>query len=383
MRGQLTAPTAVAVQRDLEARGLVPIEVESAPEVGAQSLPLFGRRRGVLEFTRAVAALLPAGMPLARCLSAGAATAPGGVRPALDAVRSRVERGDELADALAAFPGLFPPLYVGIVRAGEKSGSLDSAFERLADYLERDDELRSKLVSMAIYPALLAVVGVAAVLLLVLFVLPRFAELLESSGAALPRMTSIMLTLVTTAQANWVWIVVSPVVLGVAFLALRSTEVGREVIAKTFIRIPLVGGWRRQALGARFGRILGELLAGGAPLLASLADVRDSVGDPVIREEAEIIRNRVREGSSLHVAIAERGIFPRVLSQLVSLGEESGRLAEFTLKAAEMLERQTQRSLERLVTLAEPAMIVAFGGIVGVVALALLQAIYGVNAGSF
>ena len=382
-KGQLTAATVIAAQRDLEAQGLLPIEVRSARAASSTSVPLVGRKKGVLEFTRAVAALLPAGMPLSRCLAAATTTAHPNVQPALEAVRGKVERGEELAGALADCPALFSPVYVGIVRAGEKSGALDGAFDRLAGYLEREDELRSKLVSMAIYPALLALVGLGSVLLLVLFVLPRFAEMLESSGAALPRMTALMLTVVSVVQANWIWLLIGPLVLAIAYFGLRSTAAGHAFLSGVYIRIPLIGGWRRQALGARFGRILGELLAGGAPLLNSLADVRDSVEDPVLRAETDNVRTLVREGSSLNGAITQGRIFPPLLAQLVLLGEESGRLADFTIKAAEIMERQTQRSLERLVTLAEPAMIVLFGGLVGVVALALLQAIYGVNAGSF
>lgn len=381
-RGRVDGANPSVVVRELEAQGLLALDVSATGSGGSGGMGL-GRRRGVLEFTRAVAALLPAGMPLSRALAAATATSPEGVRPALEAVRTRVERGDELASALADHPRLFSPLYVGVVRAGEKSGALDGAFQRLSDHLEREDELRSKLVSLSIYPILLATVGVAAVLLLVLFVLPRFADLLQSSGAALPRSTAAMLALVTTARERWQWIVAAPPAALLALTWLRTTPAGQRLAAELLIRVPVAGAWRRQALAARFARILGELLAGGAPLLPALADARDCMTDPVVQGETDRIRTRVREGSSLHRAIAERGLFPEVLPQLVGLGEEAGRLAEFLLKSAELLERRTEQALERLVALAEPAMIVCFGGVVALVALSLLQAIYGVNAGSF
>ena len=383
-RGRLSAATAASVSRELELRGLLPLEVAEAPAAAVEGGGFgVGRRRGVLEFTRAVAALLPAGMPLARALAAGVAAAPQSIRDVLDAVRVRVERGDELASALAEHPRFFSPLYIGIVRAGERSGSLDSAFERLARHLEREDELRSKLVSMSIYPALLALVGVAAVLILVLFVLPRFADLLSSSGAALPRSTAIMLAIAEGARASWRWLLLVPPALVLLIAWLRGTASGRRVYANALIHAPVVGTWRRQALAAAFARMVGELVAGGAPLLNALADARDCTADPVARDETDRIRTRVREGSALHTSIAERGLFPSVLPQLVGLGEEAGRLSDFLLKAADLLERRTERAVERLVALAEPAMIVTFGGLVALVALALLQAIYGVNAGSF
>jgi general secretion pathway protein F len=249
--------------------------------------------------------------------------------------------------------------------------------------MERENALRSKLVSMSIYPALLAMVGIAAILVLVLFVLPRFSDLLLSSGTALPATTAAVVTVAATAREEW-WILAAiPPVLVVALTWLRTTALGRNLGARALVHLPIVGRWRRQTLGASFARMVGELLAGGAPVLSALQDARDCMTDPVAQEETDRIRDRVREGSPLHAAISERGVFPPVLPQLVSLGEEAGSLADFLLKAAELLERKTEQTLERLVALAEPAMIVGFGGVVAVVALALLQAIYGVNAGSF
>jgi type II secretory pathway component PulF len=371
------------VVRDLEGQGLVALAVEEAREGQNGGSLRFGRRRAVLEFTRAVASLLPAGMPLARALAAGTTAAPDSVRPALESIRSKVERGEELAGALAAHPDLFSSLYVGMVRAGEKSGSLDNAFERLTAHLERESELRSKLVSMSIYPALLGLVGIGAVLVLVLFVLPRFSDLLLSSGAALPATTAAVVGVAMAVQEEW-WILAIQPPLVLIFLGwLRTTDSGRRAGARALVHLPLIGSWRRQHLGASFARMVGELLAGGAPLLLALEDARDCMTDSVVQAETDRIRLAVREGSSLHGAIGLGGLFPPVLAQLVALGEDAGRLADFLLKAAELLEKKTERTLERLVALVEPAMIVGFGGIVAVVALALLQAIYGVNPGSF
>lgn len=383
-RGRITGATVVAATRELEQRGLLPLDLAEAAEPASALVGTGpGRRRAVLEFTRAVAALLPAGMPLARALQAAVATVPASYRPVLDGVRVRVERGDELAVSLAEHPRLFSPLYVGVVRAGEKSGALDDAFERLAAHLEREDELRSKLVSMSIYPVMLGLVGIASVLVLVLFVLPRFAELLLSAGASLPASTAAVLAIATTAREEWRLLMLAPISLIVTLSWLRSTVAGRRAAALLLARLPIAGAWRRQALAASFARMLGELLAGGAPLLTALADARDCMTDPVARAETDRIRTRVREGGSLNAAISEHGFFPPVLAQLVALGEEAGRLSDFLLKAADLLERRTERAVERLVAIAEPAMIILFGGLVALVALALLQAIYGVNAGSF
>jgi type II secretory pathway component PulF len=230
---------------------------------------------------------------------------------------------------------------------------------------------------------LLAMVGAGAVLVLVLFVLPRFAELLLSSGATLPATAGAIVDVTTWLRVNWRFLAIIPPAFLIAVARLRTGASGRRFSAKALIYLPVVGTWRRQTLAARFARMVGELLTGGAPLLMALQDAHDCMTDPVARDETERIRSCVREGSALHAAISERSVFPPVLSQLVALGEDAGRLAQFLIKSAELMERKTERTLERLVAIAEPAMIIGFGGIVALVALALLQAIYGVNAASF
>ncbi len=383
LRGRLPGTSPKAVVRDLEKQGLMALGVEEAGSGGNGRGLGLGRRRAVLEFTRAVASLLPAGMPLARALATGTTAAPDSIRPALESVRSKVERGEELAGALAEHPEFFSSLYVGMVRAGEKSGSLDNSFQRLTTHLERESDLRSKLVSMSIYPALLGLVGIVAVLVLVLFVLPRFSDLLLSSGSALPATTAAVVGVAMAVQEEWWILAIQPPLVLVLLAWLRTTASGRQTAARALVHLPLIGSWRRQHLAASFARMVGELLAGGAPLLLALEDARDCMTDSVAQAETDRIRVAVREGSSLHGAIGYGELFPPVLAQLVALGEDAGRLADFLLKAAELLEKKTERTLERLVALVEPAMIVGFGGIVAVVALALLQAIYGVNAGSF
>ncbi|HYT05178.1 MAG TPA: type II secretion system F family protein [Gemmatimonadales bacterium] len=385
LRGRAEAASPELLLRSLADRGVVVVDVTTADDAaGARGLGArFGRQQAVLEATRALAALLPAGMPLARALGVAATLTTGAVADALDAVRRRVERGESIAAALGAYPDLFPPLYVGVVRAGERSGDLDAAFRRLAAQLERDAQLRSRLVSASIYPLLLATVGGIAVLVLVLFVLPRFAELLQGAGARLPRSTAIVLGVATLLSRFWPLVLAGAVAFPLGVVGYLRTADGRRTGARLLLGIPVVRTLRRHALGARFARLVGVLLGGGAPLLAALEDAQQSLGDPLARDEAARVRLRVREGAALHQAIAEGTLFPPLLTQLVAVGEEAARLEQFLLKAADILEEKTERVLQRLVALLEPALIVFFGGVVGLVALSLFQAIYGINVGSF
>ncbi|MFW5947890.1 MAG: type II secretion system F family protein, partial [Gemmatimonadota bacterium] len=317
---------------------------------------------------------------LARALEVTEGLAGPGVGDALAEVRTRVRRGDPLYAALAGHPQLFPPIYVGVVRAGERAGDLSGAFRRLEAQLEREDALRSKLLSASIYPLILAVVGGVAIVLLTLFVLPRFADILMDAGAALPASTRLLLAVSNAAVAVWPALVVGPPLIVVMAGAWLGTDSGRRAGARTLLAVPGVRGVRRQALAARFARLTEVLLAGGAPLLDALDDAAGSLGDPVARDEAVRIRLQVREGASLNDALAEGAVFPPLMARLVAVGEESGRLDEFLGKAAELFEARVARATERLASLAEPAMILVFGALVGLVALSLLQAIYGVNA---
>jgi general secretion pathway protein F len=384
VRGAEEASSQGALTRALESRGLVVVNVaatDTAP--GRKPGVHFGRRQAVLEVTRTVAALLGAGLPLARALSASAHVATGEVKGAVEAVRERVARGESLAAALAAHPALFSPLYVGLVRAGERSSDLAGAFTRLAEQLEREERLRARLLSLSVYPIILAVAGAIALAVLAFFVLPRFAELLRGTGTALPRSTALVLGVATGLRSVWPLLVALAVAVALLLAWAGRTGEGRRAIAGLLLRLPVVAGLRRQALAARTGRLLGVLLGGGAPLLMALDEAVESLSDPLAKDEAVRIRTRVREGVSLNHAVAEGGFFHPLFAQLVAVGEESGRLQEFLLKAAEIFEERTERGAQRLVTLVEPAMIVTFGLVVALVALSVLQAIYGVNAGVY
>ena len=384
VRGVTEAASVGAVTRELEARGLVVIEVadaSAAPLVAGG--PRGGSAQEVLEATRALAALLAAGVPLARALTIGASIVPSRIAATLDDVRVRISAGSSLADALARHPRTFSPLYRGVVRAGERGGELAEAFASLSKQLEGEARLRSRLLSATIYPGLLAVAGMIAVSVIVLFVLPRFAELLEGAHAELPRSTAALLAISHWLKGAW------PLVLGAALLATAGgaaasrTEGGQRAIATLLLRTPLVGTLRRDVLAARFARLLAVLLGGGAPLLRALDDTFDSLADPLARDEVARVRARVREGRSLHGALGEGALFPPVLARLVAVGEESGQLRGFLAQSAELCEERAERTLQRLVTFVEPAMILAFGVLIAFVALSLLQAIYGVDATTF
>ena len=342
---------------------------------------LFGRvrRAELAEFTRAIAALLPAGLPVVRALAVARDIAPGALAATLQAVSQRVERGVTFADALADHPGVFPASYVGLVRAGERAGALADAMHRLADALENEARFRAQLLTAAIYPTLLAVVGGAAIVVLLFVVLPRFAILFAASGSALPASTAAVLALSGALRAH---AAVAATLAGVAS-ALLIWLVGAADAAAWRVRVmlalPGASGFCRELLAARAARLLALLLAGGAPLVSALDDAARSMDTPQVREELLRIRARVREGARVSDAVIDGTLFPDMLGRLVAVGEESSQLAMFFERAAELFEDRTRRTAARFMAFAEPALIVLFGLVVGMIALALVQAIYGIN----
>lgn len=382
-RGESSAISAMALSKALEARGLLVLQVAESTSGGGTRWWKPGRKREVLEFTRAMSALLPVGMPLAKALDAATGVTSGDVAAAIRDVRSRVERGVPLADALAEHRDLFDALYSGIVRAGERSGDLDTAFSRLAEQLERDEQLRGRILSASIYPLLLATAGTLAVCVLIFFVLPRFVTLLEGSGATLPATTRLLLGVTGAMRRGWPLLALLPFLGAAAVAWVRNTDEGRRAWSALLLQLPLIRTLRQYALSARFARLLGVLLGGGAPLLPALDDAMESIGDPIARDEIARVRGLVREGSSMRNAVAGSTLFSPLLAQLIGVGEEAGQLRTFLVKAADIFEERTERATQRVAALAEPAMIVVFGAIVAFVALSLLQAIYGINANSF
>jgi len=377
--GTIDAATPEAANAALRQRGLIVLDV--APTTARRATLGGGRVRSgdLAEFTRALAALLPAGLPLPKALAVTREIAPASLRGALADVQARVERGTTFADALAAHPAAFPPSYVGLARAGERAGSLPESIGRLADAIESEQQFRARILTAAIYPTLLAAVGGAAILVLLMVVLPRFGALFAASGSALPTSTAIVLGISSVLRANAVLLLALAALLGAGALWLATSRDAAGARSRIFLATPLVSRFYREVLAARAARVISVLLAGGAPFVAALDDAARSLDDPSARDEIVRVRNRVREGTGAAAAIAEGSLFPDVFARLVAAGEEAGQLEMFFAKAADLFEERAKRSAARFVALAEPMLIVAFGLIVGLIALALVQAIYGIN----
>ena len=298
-------------------------------------------------------------------------------------VRDRVRGGARLDDALAQHPRIFPRFAVGMVRAGERGGHLAQALDRLSVQLEREQALRARLTSSLIYPAVMVVVGAVALAVLFIYVLPRFVTLLEDTGSALPASTAMLLSVGSFVQRWWWAMMLAPVALALVVSAIRGTPEGRVGVDRVLLAMPIVGPLRRRIASARLARTLSTLLGSGLPILPALEIAAGSQADAAIAEEVLRAREEVRAGDRLGASLRRGGVFPFLFVQMVEVGEEGGRLPDMLERAAAAMEGELERGLERLMRLVEPAMIVLFGGLIGFVALSLLQAIYGIQPEGF
>lgn len=383
--GVQEAATGAEADRALRDRGMRPLSL--ARTDAAPATERRGRRRrraDVAAAFRYLSTLLDSGFPLDRALEVtGGLVARDDVAGALGAVRRKVRSGTSLSEALSEDRETFPPLAVGMARAGERGGHLGRALGRLAEHLEREEELKGRVGSALLYPALMTTVGGAALVVLVFYVLPRFVDILDQAGAALPRSTALLLA-AGDFLGRWWWLLAAAAVVGVAAgTAWARSDPGRRTVARLLLRLPVVGRLRRRTVATRFGRSLGELLRSGLSIVPALDAASAALADPATAEELAAARDRVRAGERLADALGEGRAFPPLFLRMTALGEEGGRLPEMLIRAADVAEDELERGLERLVRLVEPVMVVLFGLVVGLVALSLLQAIYGVRLQPF
>jgi general secretion pathway protein F len=379
---------AMAVAR-LQERGLIPLRVAAAGPartgLASISLPSLNFRKGVrnqdlLIFTHELSTLLGAGLPLDRSLSILSELSE---RPEMKRVVSEilqaVQRGKSLAEALAAHPRVFASLYVNMVRAGEIGGVLDHVLLRLTDYLERADELRSEVRSALIYPVILTIVAMGSVTILLTYVLPKFAAIFAQAGQALPLSTRFLLGLSDGLRSYWWAILIAIVLMGIGFAHYTRTPAGRLQFDGIKLRVFLLGDLFRKLAVARFARTLGTLLRSGVPMLQALDIVRDVTGNVVISRAIDEVKVGVRGGSGVATPLSHTAAFPPLALQMISVGEETGKLDEMLVQVAEYFDKDVRAQVKRLTSLLEPALLLVGGLVVGFVVLSMFSAIFSIN----
>lgn len=389
IEGVIEAPDDRTVALRLQDMGYIPIKIGTQAkrsrlsfDLSRNQLPWSKKRvrgRDILVFTQELYTLTRSGLPLDRSLSilAGLTERPA-MREVIEQILKDIKGGKSLSEALSAHPAVFSKIYVNMVRAGEAGGFLDQSLERLISFQESAEELRSYLTSALIYPTLLTAVGGGSILVLILFVVPKFAAIFEDAGIPLPLPMQILTGIATLLSGYW-WLGLGLLlVAGFAVQNYLDTEPGRLRWDRRKLRLPLIGSVLRKIEVARFARTLGTLLKSAVPLLEAMNIVKDVIDNRAIAATMDSIKTGIKKGEGLALPIRESGVFPPFALHLLEVGEESGKLDSMLLQIAEAYEQDVRNSVKRLIAFFEPAMVLAMGIIIGTVVVSMLAAIFSI-----
>jgi general secretion pathway protein F len=388
--GRIEAASTDAASEMLWAQGLTPFHMQAADAEGEQwwQREVFGGSRSspaqVASFTRDFATLNSAELPLDDALRILSAQAPSrAMRMVIASLLADVLDGSHLSDAMHKHPRVFAAEYVSAVRSGEVGGTLAQVFEEMADLLERRMEIRNRVRSALVYPAILVAFAVVTVGLVVAVLVPGIAPIFAEGGKAMPAAIAFVLAV----QAHWTKISAALLILAAAatlalVLALRRPPV-RLAIDRFKLRPPLFGAFVRERETARFARSLGTLLRAGVPLLQASTSARAVIANRHLGAGVDRALEAVREGSSLYRALERCAALPPVALRMISVGEEAGKLDRMLLRMAVMFEQQTQRTLDRFMTILTPALTLTIAFLVGGLVLTLMNAILSINELAF
>jgi general secretion pathway protein F len=382
--GSLSGEDEKLIARELRKQGLTPIYVGVAPKSAGFEikLPKFrrGRRRDVLFFTQELSTLLNSGVPLDRALAiTGELTERASFRFIVLDVLRVLKSGRSLADSLATHPAYFSELYINMVRAGEASGSLAVIFERLSEFERTRDELRNYIISSMIYPALLAAVGLASIVLLLTFVVPRFATIFSDPAMKIPAPTKALLVASDIVKKWWLIVTAGLTAGTIAFRTYIQTPAGRLWWDGARLKLPLLGDALLKAETARFARAMGTLVQNTVPLVQSLAIAGGTLNNRMIAGALVGVAQGVKRGEGIAVPLRKAAVFPPLAAHLLTVGEETGRLDTMFMRMADIYETDTRAAIKRFTAIFEPVVILVMGILIGALILSMLLAITSIN----
>jgi len=376
--GIINAPDEKSAIEKIRDSGYIPIRI-TRPRQKDTSLSLRLRKKpDILTFTTELAALLNAGLPLDRSLNILAGiTEQKSMEGVIESILKAIREGSSFSDALAQHPRIFPRIYVNMVKAGEAGGVLDVVLDKLVEFLETSRQLREHVLSAMIYPSILILTGGASLIILLTYVIPKFSQIFQDLGQAIPLPTMILISFSNFLSSYW-WVFLLAILV-VFFLARRavSRPGGRRKWDE--LKIKLLGDIIIKLETSRFSRTLGTLLKSGVPLLQALSNVREIIGNSVFASAIDQVIIGAREGKGIAAPVEKTGIFPSLALSMIKVGEETGQLDEMLLKVADTYEKNLRTSVRRFISLLEPALILIMGLIIGFIAVSILLAIFSIN----
>lgn len=380
--GSLEAENADVLSGKLRKMGYFVVSIEEAKvSMAKKELHIFGAKvktEDVTIFTRQFATMINAGLPLIKCLSVlSQQTDSKTLANVIVDCQKDVEAGRSLSEALSKHPEAFSNLYVSMVRAGELGGMLDDVLLRVANQMEREQEIRRKIKSAMTYP--IAVLAITLVLLtaMIMFVVPNFAGMFEDMGGSLPTFTQMLVNL-SHFIGGWGGLVLIAVIIGlvIGFRRFKATKSGRMAVDRLKLRLPLVGTLFHKTAMSKFSRTLGTLLSSGVPILGALEITGETTGNMVVTKALEEVKAGVKEGETIAAPLAQSKVFPPMVTQMIAIGEETGALDVMLAKVSEFYDSQVEAAVDGLTATVEPLLIMFLGLAVGTIVIALYLPIF-------
>ncbi len=367
IKGEYAAKNATLVKGELRRQGINPTSVS------AKGKPLFGaagktiKAREIAVFARQIAVMMAAGVPMVQgfdIIAGGQSNVR--MKNMLIDVKTSIEGGSTLAEALAKYPVQFDELFRNLVRAGESAGVLDTVLDTVATYKENIEALKGKIKKAMFYPAIVFAVAILVSAILLIFVVPQFESVFQGFGAQLPAFTQVIVNMSRFLVGNWIFMLLCTigVIAGLIFAYKRSPRFA-HFMARAVLKLPVVGQILHQSAIARFARTLGVTFAAGVPLVEALDSVAGATGSPIYNDAVKRIREDVAVGHQLQLAMRQVGLFPNMVVQMVAIGEESGALDKMLFKVAEFYEQEVNNAVDALASLLEPFIMVIIGVLVG------------------
>jgi len=379
--GVMEAANEEAVMTQLRGQMLTPIKVKAKPKDISEYLGFLKQgitTKDLVIFTRQFATMIDAGLPLVQCLKIlGDQQENPTFKKIIEEVRSDVEQGSTFADALSKHPKPFDSLFCNLVAAGEVGGILDTILNRLAVYLEKADALARKVKGALVYPTTVLVVAIGVVVLLLVKVIPTFEKMFADFGSDLPGPTQIVVNISHFMQ-EWIGLAMAGGTIAViSFLQARKRSYKfRRATDALFLRAPVFGSLIRKVAVARFTRTLGTMIASGVPILDGLEIVSRTAGNVIIEEALSQVRSAIAEGRTIAEPLAESGVFPGMVVQMIAVGEETGAMETMLGKIADFYDDEVDTAVDALTAMLEPIMMVGLGGTVGSMLVAMYLPIF-------
>lgn len=380
-KGEIQAQSLALAKAQLRREGVNIIKVKAKPK------PLFGiggpRKKPITPldiaiFSRQLATMMKAGVPLVQSFEiVGNGHENAAMSEMILAIKSDVESGSSLTEALRKFPLHFDDLYCNLVQAGEHAGILDTILDKVATYKEKTEALKSKIKKALFYPAAVIVVAIIVITILLIFVIPVFDDMFKNFGAALPAPTQFVVNMSQFLQ-EWWWLVFGSLGLSIfvfSYFKKRSRKM-RHIIDRIMLKVPIIGPILEKAAIARYARTLQTMFAAGTPLVESLSSVSGAVGNIVFSQAVDQIQQEVATGTQLNRAMNDSGVFPNMVIQMVAIGEESGALDTMLGKVADFYEAEVDNLVDALTSLLEPMIMAILGVIIGGIVVSMYLPIF-------